>query len=218
MGNNTAHMLKTHGFSVPYSEALAVELEIVLECLHLLVFGYHQCLICSVSSGSTEGIQQHMTAKGHCRIDVNSELREFYKFTEDQSEINRPGDGSLRLPTGKVLSSRAVRNEPRLRRAMEGESSRSRTPYKPADLALAKIEAGENVPPSVQLAQLSRSDQRSLAHLSGHEVRSLVASGVRDVDRSRRQETRAKLKLERAVNKTLMTRSQMGYRVNLLAG
>lgn len=219
-----SHMSKNHSFIIPYQEALAIDIETVVEYVHLVVFGYHECILCSTRRGTLEAIQQHMTAKGHCRLELNSETTEFYKLSPEQlgslSGVVHSNDGSLRLPSGKLLGHRTQRNDTTLRSQViddDKTKSRSRLPSRNTDTTLPIIENGSPAP-SMQLAHLCRGDQRSLAHLRSHEVQALISAGMKDIDRSRRQETRSQLKVGRSTNTTILTRSQMGYRVNLRAG
>lgn len=224
--HNISHMSKNHSFIIPYREALAVDVETVVAYLHLVVYGYRECILCGIRRGTLEAVQQHMTAKGHCRLDINSETTEFYKSLLESldglSGLVRPDDGSPRLPSGKRLSYRHRRNDTThrsTRRAFDEDEGEPKSRPQPSntDTTLTRVEH-DPLAPSMQLVQLSRGDQRSLAHLPSHEVRALLSASIKDIDRSRRLETRSKLKLERAKNETLMTRSRLGYRVNLRVG
>lgn len=220
--DNISHMSKDHSFIIPYQEALAVDLESVVACIQYIIYRYRECILCSTHRATPQAIQQHMKARGHCRLDINSETAKFYKPSPDQiqnlSELVRLDDGSLRLPSGKLLSNRTQKTETASRPAHQANGSDSSAlASRNADVARSVLE--EDPPaPSMQLSQLTRGDQRSLSHLRSHEVRALLSAGMKEVDRSRRQETRSKLKLERAVNDTIMIRSRLGYRVDRKVG
>ncbi|KAI2639568.1 C2H2 type zinc-finger-domain-containing protein [Hypomontagnella submonticulosa] len=126
--DSVIHMQKSHGLFVPNQQHLAVDLETLFEYLHLVIFGYRECIHCGTQRATVQAIQQHMTGKGHCKFDVSeqdSEFAEFYDFSEpeddvqcdiegDGSERNQEAtssrkplvadEGSIRLPSGKIIS------------------------------------------------------------------------------------------------------------------
>lgn len=87
-------MSRNHSLFIPSaidngSLALAVDLETLVRYMHLVVHTYHECLFCHTQRQSARAVQQHMTGKGHCRVDLDdseSEFRDFY-------ESPRAGDG-----------------------------------------------------------------------------------------------------------------------------
>lgn len=96
---NLIHMQKSHGLFIPASIddgalSLAVDMETLISYMHLVVFGYHECLLCGTQRANGRAARQHMMGKGHCRIDlssVDSEWRDFYEaddnlLSEDQGE------------------------------------------------------------------------------------------------------------------------------------
>lgn len=80
-------MSRSHSLFIPAaidngSLALAVDLETLVRYMHLVVHTYHECLFCHTQRQSARAVQQHMTGKGHCRVDledVGSEFRDFYE-------------------------------------------------------------------------------------------------------------------------------------------
>ncbi|GKT45345.1 core trichothecene cluster (CTC) protein 15 [Colletotrichum spaethianum] len=123
---NVAHMGKAHGMFIPGQEKLIVDLETLVRYLHLVVFGYQECLQCGTQRRTASAVQQHMLGKGHCKFDITAEDSEFKDFYEDLTE---DGDGetqvqeddmkkaisdaveeggSIRLPSGKTLSHRST--------------------------------------------------------------------------------------------------------------
>ncbi|KAH8911593.1 hypothetical protein BR93DRAFT_873145 [Coniochaeta sp. PMI_546] len=124
------HMQKSHGIFVPYQQNLKVDLETLVRYLHLVIFGYRECVQCGTERATVQGVQQHMTGKGHCNFDLSedSEFAEFYNFSEpegdteseiesDDGERNREEAAtsssrkpplvdadSIRLPSGKIIS------------------------------------------------------------------------------------------------------------------
>ncbi|KAI0386138.1 C2H2 type zinc-finger-domain-containing protein [Hypomontagnella monticulosa] len=128
--DSVTHMQKSHGLFVPHQQHLAVDLETLFEYLHLVIFGYRECIHCGTQRATIQAIQQHMTGKGHCKFDISeqgSEFAEFYDFSEpeDDEESDIEGDNSerdqeerttstrkplvadedsIRLPSGKIIS------------------------------------------------------------------------------------------------------------------
>ncbi|KAI5925103.1 C2H2 type zinc-finger-domain-containing protein [Camillea tinctor] len=131
--NNVIHMQKSHGLFIPHQQYLLVDLETLFEYLHLVIFGYRECIHCGTERNTVQAVQQHMTGKGHCTLDIStedSEFAEFYDFSEPiedaESDIegddnernqlqtragsNRPqkpqiaDEDSIRLPSGKIIS------------------------------------------------------------------------------------------------------------------
>lgn len=95
---NLKHMQKSHGLFIPTSiddDALhlAVDMETLVGYMHLVIFGYHECLFCGTQRADGSAARQHMMGKGHCRIDLadsESEWRDFYESdvgleSEDES-------------------------------------------------------------------------------------------------------------------------------------
>ena len=113
---NVAHMATTHSFIIPYQDFLAVDLETLVWYLHLVIYGYFECILCSTRRDSLEAVQQHMMAKGHCRFDISPDTEEFYEIpasvNHDLSNLARRDEASLRLPSGKLLGHRSQGNAP----------------------------------------------------------------------------------------------------------
>ncbi|KXH55669.1 hypothetical protein CSAL01_09427 [Colletotrichum salicis] len=124
LDGNVAHMHKAHGMFIPDKEKLIVDVETLVKYLHLVVFGYRECLQCGTQRRTAAAVQQHMLGKGHCRFDVtaeDSEFRDFYEQSSDDGEnTGKEGNarkaiadaleegGSIRLPSGKQLSHRSA--------------------------------------------------------------------------------------------------------------
>lgn len=80
-------MSRSHSLFIPAaidngSLALAVDLETLVRYMHLVIHTYHECLLCHTQRQSARAVQQHMTGKGHCHIDLEddgSEFRDFYE-------------------------------------------------------------------------------------------------------------------------------------------
>ncbi|GJD03103.1 TRI15 protein [Colletotrichum higginsianum] len=129
--DSVIHMQKSHGLFIPHQQHLVVDLETLFKYLHLVIFGYRECIHCGTERTTVQAVQQHMTGKGHCRFDVSerdSEFSEFYDFSEPEDEAGSdaesdgddtgpeetapsPGrkpvmadEDSIRLPSGKIIS------------------------------------------------------------------------------------------------------------------
>jgi pre-60S factor REI1 len=138
LDDNVIHMQKMHGLFIPEPSRLLVEVETLINYCYLVISGYYECLYCGTQRSSAEAVQQHMMAKGHCKIDISreeSEFRDFYDFTSDHGDgsggeeadgrepktvaftsLVQPTDRSLRLPSGKILSHRSAPKPPPQRR------------------------------------------------------------------------------------------------------
>ncbi|KAL7800695.1 C2H2 type zinc-finger domain-containing protein [Trichoderma afarasin] len=205
--DNLAHMSKEHSFAIPREADLTVEADTLIGYLHLVIYGYRECILCATNRSSVEGIQHHMMAKGHCRFNVSSDTADFYNIATLEYHAD---EELLRLPSGKLLGHRTRTSgsaaptvarqtgEPRI----EAAASQLMIPTQPSDLVVVQ-DNNTTGPAYTQLSRLTRGDQQSLAHLPDHEVRSLLATSARHIDQLRREEKDAQLKLETAGNTTL---------------
>lgn len=118
-----AHMATSHGFTVPYRDCLAVDVETVVWYMHFVIHGYQECICCGTRRGTVEAIQQHMKAKGHCRFDISPDTEEFYEMPKQEDAVLDQTHGedsaTLRLPSGRVITHRKIQEpqEPRLRKS-----------------------------------------------------------------------------------------------------
>lgn len=212
--DNLTHMSKAHSFAIPFQDNLTIDLETLVEYLHLVIYGYGECILCAARRSTVEGIQHHMTAKGHCRFNVASDIAEFYNIPAPQYHAD---EESLRLPSGKLLSHRTRATGPAawrtsrqsMERRVESTTLPSATPPHESELVPAQDNNDTTVASCSQLSQLTRGDQQSLAHLPEHEVRSLLATSARHIDQLKREEKHAQLKLETAGNTTLTAHFRM---------
>ncbi|CRG91358.1 hypothetical protein PISL3812_08406 [Talaromyces islandicus] len=112
-------MQKSHGLFIPHQQHLAVDLETLIRYLHLVIFGYRECIQCGTERATVQAVQQHMLGKGHCRFDIleeDSEFADFYDFgdsvesdideetTANQNQSLPADEDSIRLPSGKTIS------------------------------------------------------------------------------------------------------------------
>lgn len=207
---NLDHMSQTHSFSIPQQGSLIVDLETLVWYLHLIVYGYQECLLCGKTKRSVEGIQQHMTAKAHCRFEINNDMKDFYEFSEKAQPVQDmiiPGESIMKLPSGKILGQRTLPTENTSRRTLSHSESPNETASNDLvtksgseltrnDRTLARVAS--------QLSQFRMGDQQSLVHLPAHELRSVLASRMKQVSSAKRAERRMRTRLEGKGNKTLM--------------
>lgn len=148
---NLSHMSKKHGLFLPAriddgTKVLAVELATLVQYLHLVIFGYHECLLCHTQRQNPHAVQQHMMGRGHCRTNLDevegevNEYREFYEDVADQRTSSDDGgdpteeegstaagktpmsaplrteDNTLRLSSGKILTHRSTPPTPKTNR------------------------------------------------------------------------------------------------------
>ncbi|KAK6079650.1 hypothetical protein SCUP515_03906 [Seiridium cupressi] len=128
---NLEHMLQKHGLFIPDTSRLVVDLETLVKYFHLVIYGYFECLFCGSQRHSAEAARQHMTGKGHCKIDIlreDSEFRDFYDFDSDDGSSDNSDeepavpkekppkeksveiDNTLRLASGKVAFASIARS------------------------------------------------------------------------------------------------------------
>lgn len=80
LDQNLLHMSSIHGLHIP-NVAYLTDLGSFIDYLGILVLRYHECLYCGHTKRSSQGIRQHMSAKGHCSInlDLDPALLEFWE-------------------------------------------------------------------------------------------------------------------------------------------
>lgn len=126
---NLAHMSQAHSFFILDPEYL-IDMESLLKYLFTIVSVFHECLFCGTERNSKLGAQDHMRAKGHCKVDFENDehqLWQFYDFSEDEGTDQEdqitlvPFEDELRLPSGKTLGHRS-----RARHFCQHRSSRSK--------------------------------------------------------------------------------------------
>jgi len=85
-----SHMLKHHGFFIPFVEYLT-DLEGFMGYLGAKIGVGRECLWCGKQKESVYAVQQHMIAKSHCKIKLETEEDEeeyfdFYTFPDSEEE------------------------------------------------------------------------------------------------------------------------------------
>ncbi|KAI4595738.1 hypothetical protein KJ359_006729 [Pestalotiopsis sp. 9143b] len=91
--SNLSHMQSAHGLFIPHRQHLIVEPEVLIEYIHLVIFGYNECICCGTQRSSPLAAQQHMLGKGHCRFDMDREDSEFADFW-DFSDVDSRSEAS----------------------------------------------------------------------------------------------------------------------------
>jgi pre-60S factor REI1 len=206
-----AHMSKAHSFFIPYQSFLHVDLEVLVWYLHLVIYGYHECISCSTRRSTLEAIQQHFIAKSHCRFDISGELAEFYDLSKLEVQVCkssiRVDEKTLRLSSGKLLSHRSDASVG-TRACTSRQSSQPSlqlpgSSEKPSNLTAVDKKDRQLDAAMRQLSCLSASDQRSLAGLPATQQRSILVTRKKQLDKARRAERRYQSTVQRQGNKTL---------------
>ncbi|KAG8162021.1 hypothetical protein KVR01_007786 [Diaporthe batatas] len=104
-GSNLTHMGKSHSLLIPTSIdngslALAVDPVTLVRYMHLVISTYHECLLCHTQRQGAHAVRQHMTGKGHCRIDLEDSGSEFRDFYESAGAAGAGGDGDSDSDSG----------------------------------------------------------------------------------------------------------------------
>lgn len=146
--DNVKHMSVAHSFFIPDVEYL-VDLDGLLDYLWYKVGIGRECIWCDDYKSSVQGIQQHMTDKGHCKMNTDTgdglaEFAEFYDFSsthpdEDSAsqevtdnEIVMNDNMELVLPSGAKVGHRSLavyykqslRSEEKVQKAIEARKNR----------------------------------------------------------------------------------------------
>jgi len=197
LDHNVSHMYKEHGLAIPDQNRLLVDLETLLAYIHLIIFGYCECLYCGMQRSTAEAAQHHMTARRHCRWDILKEDSEFLDFygpasgdehegeEEEEKEENdsltsaslvQPDSATLRLPSGKILSHRNTRASRALPRPRTDQNDNRRTQVD-AGLAPTPQPAQDETSPSTALTKADRRETTlatQLTRLRAEDRRSLM--------------------------------------------
>ncbi|KAI8962784.1 C2H2 type zinc-finger-domain-containing protein [Daldinia sp. FL1419] len=216
LDGNMLHMATAHGFSVPFREFLAVDLETVVEYLHFVIFGYRECICCGTRRSTVEGLQQHMIAKGHCKFDVSAETEEFYEMPQSENSVidQAQPDSSMpvRLPSGKLISHR--KNPDAQDPQAKSRPARREMPDKPTNRSLDSFAPRPDTTssPSLEVAQRGGSGSGS-----GEIVRSSEAILAAQLSKLRiasdriqhKEEKRRRWRTERGQNFISLKRFKM---------
>ena len=218
------HMTTSHGFTVPFQDCLAVDIETVLDYMHFVINGYRECICCGTQRGSVAAVQQHMFAKGHCRFDINDETEEFYEMPKEDNFIlnqtQEEGNATIRLPSGKTISHRTiqeakepkprqVRQNPFLEAITSGSATTSNTERQNSQRSTNETSQSSSQPTNFTQELAARDDRRedgdqrmvrsSEAILAAQLSRLVIRSEMAQM----RVESKKKAKMERKNNKIL---------------
>ncbi|KAF5684653.1 C2H2 zinc finger transcription factor [Fusarium denticulatum] len=191
LAESIIHMQTSHGLFVPYKQHLLVDLETLFRYLHLVIYGYRECIHCGTSRATVQAVQQHMMGKGHCKFDVSegSEFADFYDFSrqdletensvlseDDEDEFEgaeskldrRPlqvDRDSIRLPSGRLISKKSsAQVEPLVSQVRARKrASRSQLEYSSVDVDAEDPIHVEHVPVASDTRLLSRRERRQKA-------------------------------------------------------
>lgn len=95
LDSSLLHMQTVHGLYIPDRKHLIVDLDVLVEYLHLVIFGYNECICCGTQRNTPQAVQQHMLGKSHCRFDISnkeSEFADFYDSSAAASEADSSDD------------------------------------------------------------------------------------------------------------------------------
>jgi pre-60S factor REI1 len=115
-------MSHAHSFFIPDAEYLT-DMESFLSYLFAIMAVFHECLFCGSLRSNKFAVQDHMRAKGHCKVDFEGDehqLKQFYAFSGDvehdrednvedlaEGDTLIPDEDELRLPSGKIIGHRS---------------------------------------------------------------------------------------------------------------
>ena len=204
---NIDHMSSRHGLFIPSPEQLS-DAEAFLGYLSIIVFEYKECLYCNVEKATVEAVQTHMRDKGHCmiNIDAESELLDFWEFSDSEDEVQNNGKESIqnvaiklsktemRLPSGAVINSRSDITQLRARPGLEQSRTRG-SQHRSKKAEMKAITAAEKQAPVDEKA--NRVSDRSDRRLAVRGEMGLL--GVSESQRRALQITENKMKRREAV-------------------
>ncbi|KAH7382403.1 C2H2 type zinc-finger-domain-containing protein [Phaeosphaeria sp. MPI-PUGE-AT-0046c] len=199
---NLAHMSATHGMYIPSAHRIT-DIDSFLTYLATIVHEWHECLYCGVEKGSTQSVQTHMRDKGHCKID-EEEVDDFLE-QEDEAESDegkRLSETEWRLPSGAIINPRSDNTSSaraallRTRRTVERGKKKEEVEH------LTITDASEASTPTPSSSHSAgalavRNAERSLAGVSEHQVRALVATEKKMKTQAALAEARSRQRLVR---------------------
>ncbi|KAH7002621.1 C2H2 type zinc-finger-domain-containing protein [Ilyonectria destructans] len=202
LDDSMTHMAAVHGFSVPFQDCLAVDLETVVWYLHFVIYGYQECICCGARRSTVEGVQQHMVAKGHCRFDISPDTEEFYELPQSENVVieqaQRDGSMPARLPSGKLISNRKNLD------TQEPRPARRATPDR--DVHSFDERSKTSSTPGLEVAQRGGNGSGEIVHSSVAILAAQLSKLRIAGDRAQhKEEERKRGRLERA-NNTILTK------------
>lgn len=204
--DSVVHMQKCHGLFIPSQQHLVVDLQTLFQHMHLLIFGFRECIRCGTERASVQAVQQHMTGKGHCTLDLADPDAEFAAFFVSEAEAEADGpqwvdDDAMRLASGRIVAKRTACLPPtpipqRRRLREQGDGTRETR-------GSAKRERRERAVATYQATRLCAHDRSSLVHLSRAQQGALLAVQKRQASRGRQETDRRRSRIDRKGNKNL---------------
>ncbi|KAL2203533.1 hypothetical protein CC79DRAFT_1324420 [Sarocladium strictum] len=202
LDSNLEHMTTAHGFTVPFQAFLAVDIETIIWYLYFVISGYRECISCGTQRKSAEAAQQHMIAKGHCRIDITGDMGDFYEMPHEDNKVleqtQKDTSGSVRLPSGKIISNRKHQEpqEPRQRQERANPFLEQLTggPADPPQPKKTSKSSTSNVPANTNTDVTTRRGED--ANRGGRMVRSSEAILAAQLSRLVLAGDRAQMRLE----------------------
>ncbi|KAL4970959.1 putative C2H2 finger domain protein [Aspergillus stella-maris] len=106
IGENTEHMLKSHGMFIPERSYLS-DLEGLIHYLYRKINENSECIYCHMIRNTPAGIKTHMKDKGHCMIAFDNEseqieIGQFYDFRSTYSDDEDDDNESVEMADGGV--------------------------------------------------------------------------------------------------------------------
>lgn len=196
-------MATVHGMHIPSVDRIT-HLDSFLTYLGTIVNEWHECLYCGVEKGSMQSVQTHMRDKGHCKID-KEEVDDFLEQEDDDAksaEGTKLSETEWRLPSGAIINARSD-STPSPRTALlrtkrtvhRGKKMKEEERLAIADSAQPSVPTPSPTHGAGALAV--RNSERSLAGVSEHQVRTLVATEKKMKTQAALAEARSRQRLVR---------------------
>jgi pre-60S factor REI1 len=91
INQNVQHMSKSHGLRIEVKDLMVEVVDLLAYC-HLIISEHFECLYCGTQRNTRQAAQQHMMAKGHCKLDLEDPDSEFRDFYDLPSAVPTSGD------------------------------------------------------------------------------------------------------------------------------
>lgn len=194
MQDSLIHMQRTHGLFIP-DQGYLIDTESFLGYLFTIISEFRECLYCSITKSTVEGIQHHMKDKGHCKINFveGSEWSLFYEHSESESDNEAPNnyvatghttnsgtallDAELHLPSGKILAhrSQARHRRPKSQSRTSSSALTASSLAKSAAASPSTTSRGTNEARTSQQLTIRSSDRLGMIGVPAQQQRALRA-------------------------------------------
>lgn len=195
-------MSTAHGMYIPSIHRIT-DLDSFLTYLATIVFEWRECIYCGVEKGSAQSVQTHMRDKGHCKID-EEDVEDFLEHDEkeESEEGIKLSETEWRLPSGAIINARSDSTSSPRAALLKTKRMVHRGKKRKEDEQLAVMPASQSpiaTPPSPHGtgALTVRNSERSLAGVSEHQVRALVATEKKMKTQAALAEARSRQRLVR---------------------